>query len=117
MFSKYHSYSRNAFSEIDGGNSEEQVPSILPTIQTKVEVEGIVSKAPVPTASVFNTSLYTNYAIQNISLPSFVCPPRLYFSFLFLHIIMPRPAVLYRQKRESVLFYHTFPVLSCIFLF
>ena len=68
MFSKYHSYSRNAFSEIDGGNSEEQVPSILPTIQTKVEVEGIVSKAPVPTASVFNTS----YAIQNISLPSFV---------------------------------------------
>ena len=72
MFSKYHSYSRNAFSEVDGGNSEEQVPSILPTIQTKVEVEGIVSKAPVPTASVFNTSLYTNYAIQNISLPSFV---------------------------------------------
>ncbi|KAK8789683.1 hypothetical protein WA171_001774 [Blastocystis sp. BT1] len=72
VFSKYHSYSRNAFSEIDGGNSEEQVPSILPTIQTKVEVEGIVSKAPVPTASVFNTSLYTNYAIQNISLPSFV---------------------------------------------
>ena len=30
---------------------------------------------------------------------------------------MPRPAVLYRQKRESVLFYHTFPVLSCIVLF
>ena len=95
MFSKYRSYRKNVFLDIEGGHFEEQATTFLPTIQARAMVKEVISTTsiasvkqtmstpmvpakrvipttPVTMGSSFNTSLYTNYAIQNISLPSFV---------------------------------------------
>ena len=71
VLSKHRSYSGTIFTGIGRWDSEEQVETLPPSIQSKLKMEGTDFLTSVPTVSVSNMSLYTNYAIQSVSLPSF----------------------------------------------